>query len=169
MMVSLVISLLVVLVGGLLSFFHLWEVFIPIAGCHLNWPKCNSPFGDLDHNDSKLLSTSLQVSYAFWSNVFNILVAPALLSTIIGITVFTWSQGSHLSAISNTVVQGVMYALITGCVVWLGMVALDNRRAIKGKKRLLWQRKRQPDGGSEKSEDDMPHQENNEYIGGYST
>jgi hypothetical protein len=134
-MVSLVLAIIVVLVDGLLSFSHLWEVFIAASNARgfreSVLSPVHSPFGDLQSPKSSYSHQDIQIIYASASNLFNVLVAPALFATIIGISVFAWAEQSRMVAISITVVQGVLCLSIVAVASVFCNWAVLNRRQIR--------------------------------------
>ena len=153
--ISLLLSLIVVLIDSISAFLHLWETVIQHGTkIHLDL-KLRSPFGKLDKtrktsqekthigssaftnsvDDQKQYQvhshTDIQLILSLLSTVFNVLLTPALTSTLLGLVVFVWAQQPLLAAISLSSVGSLVCIGVVSSLLYLYYIGREQRSRIR--------------------------------------
>jgi hypothetical protein len=75
--------------------------------------------------------SDIKVMFTVLSALFNVLVTPALLSTILATITFAWTRQSRLVGISAVSLAGIIAALLTLALAVVVSMTLEQRRRIK--------------------------------------
>ena len=122
-LVSLALSLVVVLGDAILSALHLQEALLQSYGAEYPLKGRCSLFGQTSHRLPEWSPGNVQQLYASMSNHFNVLVAPAILATFVGLTILVWVQLPHGVAVSFTVVEGLGNLWVVWIMAYIAYLA----------------------------------------------